>query len=212
MITRVAETVLPTESGHFRAFGHREQPGGQEHLTLVRGDLRGADARGVLTRVHSECLTGEAFTSLRCDCGPQLRAALAAVADEGVGVVVYLRGHEGRGIGLVDKLRAYSLQDHGVDTVDANLRLGLPADARDYGAAVGILHDLEVAAVRLLTNNPSKVDALRDGGIQVREQVPLRTEVTPINVVYLRTKMHRFGHSLAPLVPADGEGDADLGT
>lgn len=203
MITRVVETVLPTHVGEFRAFGHREVPSGQEHLTLVRGDLRDAREDGVLTRIHSECLTGDAFASARCDCGPQLRAALAAVAHEGTGVVVYLRGHEGRGIGLVDKLRAYALQDGGADTVDANLMLGLPADVRDYGSAVGILHDLGVAAVRLLTNNPDKVDALRDGGIAVREQVPLLTTVTTTNVVYLSTKMRRLGHSLGPMLAAE---------
>lgn len=203
MIVRAVETVLPTEVGVFRALGYREEPGGQEHLALVRGDLRGLERQDVLTRVHSECLTGDAFASGRCDCGPQLRAALAAVAGERAGVVVYLRGHEGRGIGLVDKLRAYSLQDLGADTVDANLRLGLPADARDYRPAVDILHDLGVSAVRLLTNNPDKVEALRDGGIDVREQVPLFTQVTPTNVTYLRTKLHRLGHSLGPLLAAD---------
>ena len=202
VISRVIETVLPTDFGVFRALGHRDERSGQEHLTLVRGDLRGTAAKGVLTRVHSECLTGDAFTSGRCDCGPQLRAALAAVADEGAGVVVYLRGHEGRGIGLVDKLRAYALQDRGADTVDANLMLGLPADARDYGAAVEILHDLGVRAVRLMTNNPDKVEALRNSGIEVREQIPLLTAVTPNNVAYLRTKTQRLGHTLGPLVEA----------
>ena len=200
MIRRVAQTVLPTEHGDFRALGHRDEATGQEHLTLVRGDPRHHAGRGVLTRVHSECLTGDAFGSTRCDCGPQLRAALARVADEGTGIVVYLRGHEGRGIGLADKLRAYALQDGGADTVDANLRLGLPADARDYGAAVEILRDLGVGGVRLLTNNPDKVEALRAGGIDVRRQVPLLTGVTPHNVVYLHTKMDRFGHSLGPLL------------
>lgn len=207
MIIRAAETVLPTDVGEFLALGYREEPSGQEHLALVRGDLCDLVGRAVLTRVHSECLTGDAFASGRCDCGPQLRAALAAVAEEGVGVVVYLRGHEGRGIGLVDKLRAYTLQDLGVDTVDANLRLGLPADARDYRAAVDILHDLGIGGVRLLTNNPDKVEALRDGGIDVGEQIPLLTRVTPTNVTYLRTKLHRLGHSLGPLLAADHDVD-----
>lgn len=202
MIARAVETVLPTDFGEFRALGYRDGPAGQEHLALVRGDLRDVVGREVLTRVHSECLTGDAFTSGRCDCGPQLRAALASVAEEGSGVVVYLRGHEGRGIGLVDKLRAYALQDRGADTVDANLRLGLPADARDYRAAVDILRDLGITAVRLLTNNPDKVDALRGGGIEVREQVPLFAGVTPSNLTYLHTKMRRFGHSLGPLLSA----------
>lgn len=203
MIIRAAETVLPTDVGEFRALGYRDQPTGQEHLALVRGDVGDLMGSDVLTRVHSECLTGDALASGRCDCGPQLRAALAAVAEEGAGVIVYLRGHEGRGIGLVDKLRAYSLQDLGVDTVDANLRLGLPADARDYRPAVGILHDLGIGTIRLLTNNPAKVDALREGGIDVREQVPLFAGVTPTNLTYLRTKMRRLGHTLDPLLSGD---------
>lgn len=202
MITRVVETVLPTDLGEFRAYGYREQRSGQEHLALVRGDLQDHEGAGVLTRIHSECLSGDVFGSRRCDCGPQLHVSLVAMADEGAGLVVYLLGQEGRGIGLVDKLRAYSLQDRGADTVDANLMLGLPADARHYGAAVGILHDLGVRAVRLLTNNPDKVRALRDGGVAVREQVPLLTTITPTNAFYLRTKMRRFGHVLGPLVNA----------
>jgi 3,4-dihydroxy 2-butanone 4-phosphate synthase/GTP cyclohydrolase II len=200
-VRRVVETVLPTDVGAFRALGHRDEATGQEHLTLVRGDVgAGVD---VLVRLHSECLTGDAFSSARCDCGPQLRASLERIAAAGAGVVVYLRGHEGRGIGLVDKLRAYALQDLGADTVDANLRLGLPADARDYGAGAAILADLEVRSVRLLTNNPDKVRALTDAGIDVREQVPLLTRVTQHNVVYLRTKQERFGHTL-PDVLAPG--------
>jgi 3,4-dihydroxy 2-butanone 4-phosphate synthase/GTP cyclohydrolase II len=203
VITRVVETVLPTELGTFRAFGYRDAGTGQEHLALVHGDLHDALRDGVLTRVHSECLTGDAFASARCDCGPQLRAALTAVTQEGAGVVVYLRGHEGRGIGLVEKLRAYSLQDRGFDTVDANLALGLPADARDYRPAVSILRDLGADAVRLLTNNPDKVAALRDGGIDVRQQMPLLTPVTAHNVGYLATKMVRFGHCLGAALTAD---------
>jgi 3,4-dihydroxy 2-butanone 4-phosphate synthase/GTP cyclohydrolase II len=203
MITRVVGTVLPTEAGAVQALGYRDGTTGHEHLALVRGELGQAGRDGVLARVHSECLTGDALGSARCDCGPQLRASLSAVAQEGVGVVVYLRGHEGRGIGLLDKLRAYALQDLGADTVDANLRLGLPSDARAYGAAVGILRDLGVGEVRLLTNNPDKVDALRAGGIVVREQVPLLTAVTPANAFYLRTKMERFGHALAPILTSE---------
>jgi len=194
MIVRIVEASLPTEAGRFRALGYRDPATDQEHVALVRGDLRGAAS--ALVRIHSECLTGDAFASARCDCGPQLRAALHAVVAEGSGAVVYLRGHEGRGIGLVDKLRAYALQDQGADTVDANLMLGLPPDARDYSAAVAILRDLGVDAVRLLTNNPSKVDALLAGGIDVVEQLPLVTAVTPSNVVYLRTKAERMGHTL----------------
>lgn len=200
-VRRVVETALPTDLGPFRALGHRDDATGQEHLTLVRGDV--AARPGVLVRLHSECLTGDAFGSARCDCGPQLRAAMEQVAAEGAGVVVYLRGHEGRGIGLVDKLRAYALQDLGADTVDANLRLGLPSDARDYGAGAAVLADLGVCSVRLLTNNPDKVRALVAAGIDVCEQVPLLTGVTEHNVVYLRTKQERFGHTL-PDVLAPG--------
>ena len=200
MTSRGVEAWIPTDFGRFRAYGYREERSGLEHLALVRGELRDATAAGVLTRIHSECLSGDVFGSSRCDCGPQLRAALAAIAREGTGLVVYLRGHEGRGIGLVDKLRAYSLQDRGIDTVDANLMLGLPADARDYGVAVDILRDLGVASVRLLTNNPDKVAALRKGGVVVGEQVPLLTKVTSANAFYLTTKMRRFGHTLGPLV------------
>jgi 3,4-dihydroxy 2-butanone 4-phosphate synthase/GTP cyclohydrolase II len=179
MITRVVGTVLPTEAGAFRALGYRDGTTGHEHLALVCGELEQTGPDGVLAGVHSECLTGDALGSARCDCGPQLRASLSAVAREGAGVVVYLRGHEG-GIGVLDKLRTYELQDLGAD-VDADLRLGLPPDARAYGAAVGILRDLGVGEVRLMTNNPDKVDALRAGGIVVREQVPLLTAVTQAN-------------------------------
>jgi 3,4-dihydroxy 2-butanone 4-phosphate synthase/GTP cyclohydrolase II len=181
MITRVVGTVLPTEAGAFRALGYRDGTTGHEHLALVCGELEQTGPDGVLAGVHSECLTGDALGSARCDCGPQLRASLSAVAREGAGVVVYLRGHEGLGIGLLDTLRTYELQDRGADTVDANLRLGPPSDARAYGAAVGILRDLGVGEVRLMTNNPDKVDALRAGGIVVREQVPLLTAVTQAN-------------------------------
>jgi 3,4-dihydroxy 2-butanone 4-phosphate synthase/GTP cyclohydrolase II len=203
-VRRVAETVLPTDAGDFRAFGYRDRATGQEHLALVRGDVAGGT--DVLVRVHSECLTGDAFWSARCDCGPQLRASLERISDAGVGVVVYLRGHEGRGIGLLDKLRAYALQDLGADTVEANLRLGLPADARDFGAGAAILVDLGVRSVRLLTNSPDKVRALTDAGIDVREQVPLLVGVTAHNIVYLRTKQERFGHLLPLRLVPDDEG------
>lgn len=198
MITREVETVLPTAVGEFRVLGYRDHFGAQDHVALVRGELDDVGRGGVLTRIHSECLTGDAFSSLRCDCGPQLRAALRLVASEGTGTVVYLRGHEGRGIGLVQKLRAYALQDKGADTVDANLELGLPIDARDYSAAVLILRDLGIDAVRLLTNNPDKIEAVRAGGIQVREQLPLHVGVTSANLAYVRTKMRRLGHSPGP--------------
>lgn len=193
-VHRVAATYLPTRHGPFLAVGYRGEFDGCEHLALVRGDLTGAEA---LVRVHSECLTGEVFGSVRCDCGPQLDAALAAVAAEDCGAVVYLRGHEGRGIGLLAKLRAYELQDAGADTVDANLALGLPADARDYRVGADILRDLRVSAIRLLSNNPTKHLALEQNGIVVSQRVPLITEVSaPQCVRYLATKRDRMGHDL----------------
>ena len=168
-----------------------------------------ADPAGAIARVHSECLTGEALHSLKCECGPQLDAALEIVQREG-GVVVYLRGHEGRGIGLINKLRAYSLQEEGLDTVDANLALGLPADAREYAAAAGILTDLGISKVRLLTNNTDKVAKLRDLGLDVVEQVPLIVGVGPNNHQYLETKRDRMGHIIgaAELAAALGKDDA----
>ncbi|MEJ3749474.1 bifunctional 3,4-dihydroxy-2-butanone-4-phosphate synthase/GTP cyclohydrolase II [Actinomycetes bacterium KLBMP 9797] len=190
---RVVETRIPTRHGAFRAVGYRSF-GDIEHVALVYGEL--GDGHDVLVRVHSECLTGDVFGSLRCDCGPQLDAALARVAAEGRGVVLYLRGHEGRGIGLLHKLRAYHLQDLGRDTVDANLELGLPADARDYGAGVQILSDLGVRTMRLLTNNPAKLAALSGYGLRVAGQEPLAVSPHPENVRYLRTKRDRMGHLL----------------
>ena len=164
-VERVAETRLPTSHGDFTAFGYRITVDGSEHVALVYGDRVVGDGEPVLTRVHSECLTGDVFGSERCDCGPQLNEAMDLIVEEGSGVVIYLRGHEGRGIGLVAKLQAYQLQDGGRDTVDANLDLGLPADARHYGAATQILRDLGVASVRLLTNNPDKTTSLEAYGI-----------------------------------------------
>ncbi len=204
---RVAETSLPTDHGDFRAYGYRVSIDGSEHLALVHGDLAAAQERGeaVLTRVHSECLTGDTFGSHRCDCGPQLREAMGRIVAEGCGVVVYLRGHEGRGIGLVSKLQAYALQDSGRDTVDANLDLGLPADARHYGTATQILRDLGVQSVRLLTNNPDKTSSLEDYGVPVKERVPLTPHPNDHNLTYLRTKRDRMGHDL-PHLPTDGEG------
>jgi 3,4-dihydroxy 2-butanone 4-phosphate synthase/GTP cyclohydrolase II len=193
-VQRVAEARLPTEWGMFTAYGYRSTVDGAEQIALVAGDL--GDGRDVLVRVHSECLTGDVFGSLRCDCGPQLQAALHRVAREGRGVVLYLRGHEGRGIGLLPKLQAYQLQDQGVDTVDANLLLGLPADARDYGTGAQILYDLGVRTMRLLTNNPDKRAGLEGYGLEITGRVPLPVRPHPENVRYLRTKRDRMGHLL----------------
>jgi 3,4-dihydroxy 2-butanone 4-phosphate synthase/GTP cyclohydrolase II len=204
LVERVAETELPTRHGEFTAYGYRSTIDESEHLALVYGDLSLGDAdEPVLTRVHSECLTGDVFGSQRCDCGPQLDEALERVVAAGRGVVVYLRGHEGRGIGLVAKLEAYALQDSGRDTVDANLDLGLPADARHYGAASQVLRDLGVTRVRLLTNNPDKAEALADFGVTIDARVPLNPHPNPHNLRYLRTKRDRMGHQL-PDLPGDG--------
>ncbi|MFF5706421.1 bifunctional 3,4-dihydroxy-2-butanone-4-phosphate synthase/GTP cyclohydrolase II [Streptomyces sp. NPDC012794] len=193
-VRREAEVSLPTAVGEFTAYGYRSTADGVEHVALVHGEV--GDGEGVLVRMHSECLTGDIFQSQRCDCGPQLQAAMARIQAEGRGVVVYLRGHEGRGIGLLSKLRAYELQELGRDTLDANLELGLPADARDYGAGAQILADLGVRSVRLLTNNPDKSAALVRHGIAVsgRESMPI--EAGEHNLRYLRTKRDRMGHDL----------------
>jgi 3,4-dihydroxy 2-butanone 4-phosphate synthase/GTP cyclohydrolase II len=196
-VERVAQARLPTSYGLFQVYGYRSHADGAEQIALVYGDL--GDGQDVLVRVHSECLTGDVFGSLRCDCGPQLQAALRRVAEEGRGVVLYVRGHEGRGIGLLDKLRAYQLQDEGADTVDANLRLGLPADARDYGTGAQILHHLGVRTMRLLTNNPAKRAGLEGYGLEVVGRVPLPSRPHPENVRYLRTKRDRMGHLLDEL-------------
>ncbi|WP_305786655.1 bifunctional 3,4-dihydroxy-2-butanone-4-phosphate synthase/GTP cyclohydrolase II [Symbioplanes lichenis] len=192
LVERVVETRLPTDHGEFTAVGYRSITDGGEHVALVHGDL--TDGEDVLVRVHSECLTGDVFSSVRCDCGPQLEAALERVAAAGRGVVLYMRGHEGRGIGLLHKLQAYQLQDRGLDTVDANLELGLPADARDYGIGAQILYDLGIRSMRLLTNNPAKRAGLEGYGLTVtgREALPVRLH--PENVRYLRTKRDRMGH------------------
>jgi 3,4-dihydroxy 2-butanone 4-phosphate synthase / GTP cyclohydrolase II len=194
-----AEANVPTSHGTFRFLAYKDRITGTDHVAVVSGDLAG-DAP--LVRVHSECLTGEAFGSLKCECGPQLDAALDAIEQDG-GVVVYMRGHEGRGIGLINKLRAYSLQERGLDTVDANLALGLPADARDYAAAAGILADLGIDKVRLLTNNTDKVHQLRELGLDIVEQVPLLVGVGPNNHQYLETKRDRMGHIIAEQDLAD---------
>jgi 3,4-dihydroxy 2-butanone 4-phosphate synthase / GTP cyclohydrolase II len=197
-VHRVAEARLPTRHAVFTAMGYASDLDEEEHVALVLGDL--GDGRDVLVRVHSECLTGDVFGSLRCDCGPQLDASLAAVAAEGRGVILYMRGHEGRGIGLLHKLQAYQLQDRGADTVDANLRLGLPADARDYGTGAQILVELGVRTMRLLTNNPAKRAALEAYGLQILGRVPLPVHQTRDNTSYLLTKRDRMGHDLPGLV------------
>jgi 3,4-dihydroxy 2-butanone 4-phosphate synthase/GTP cyclohydrolase II len=202
LVDRVAETRLPTRHGDFTAYGYQITVDDSEHVALVYGDISGSagpEGEPVLTRVHSECLTGDVFGSSRCDCGPQLDEALERIVTEGRGVVIYLRGHEGRGIGLVAKLQAYQLQDGGRDTVDANLDLGLPADARHYGAATQILKDLDVHKVRLLTNNPDKVTNLEEYGIAVSERVPLTPHPNDHNLAYLLTKRDRMGHHLPDL-------------
>ncbi len=202
-VRAVAEARIPTRHGEFRALGYTSVLDGTDHVALVRGEI--GDGWGVLVRVHSECLTGDVLGSLRCDCGPQLDAALAAVAAEGRGVVLYVRGHEGRGIGLLHKLQAYQLQDRGADTVDANLELGLPADARDYGTGAQILVDLGIRTMRLLTNNPTKRAGLEGYGLEIVDRVPLPVSATPENLRYLRTKRDRMGHDLPSLAAYDEE-------
>ncbi|GAB3397621.1 bifunctional 3,4-dihydroxy-2-butanone-4-phosphate synthase/GTP cyclohydrolase II [Schumannella luteola] len=195
-VTFEVETTVPTEHGTFRVRAYRDRSTGADHVAWISDGPDGvAPADGTLVRVHSECLTGEAFGSLKCECGPQLDAALETIRDQG-GVVIYLRGHEGRGIGLINKLRAYRLQEDGLDTLDANLRLGLPADARDYGAATAILDDLGVERVRLLSNNPEKARQLRERGIEIDELVPLVVGVGEFNEGYLDAKRDRMGHAL----------------
>ncbi|WP_106350079.1 bifunctional 3,4-dihydroxy-2-butanone-4-phosphate synthase/GTP cyclohydrolase II [Antricoccus suffuscus] len=193
-VSRIAAARIPTKYGDFSAVGYDTEFDDVEHVALVRGDI--GNGEDVLVRVHSECLTGDVFGSLRCDCGPQLDASLAAVATEGRGVVLYVRGHEGRGIGLLHKLQAYQLQDQGSDTVDANLELGLPADARDYGTGAQILVDLGVKSMRLLTNNPDKRAGLEGYGLTITGRVPLPLSVNAENFRYLATKRDRMGHVL----------------
>ena len=195
-LSRQAQTRIPNAYGQWQAFGYRHEIDGTEYMALVLGDVHG---ESVLTRLHSECLTGDVFGSLRCDCGAQLDAAMAAIAAEGRGVVLYLRGHEGRGVGLLSKLQAYELQDAGADTVDANTELGLPVDAREYSAGAQMLADLGVRSVRLLTNNPAKVTGLTGCGVDITARVPLASAVTPFNLRYLITKRDRLGHEIHDL-------------
>ncbi|RYY42333.1 MAG: GTP cyclohydrolase II, partial [Actinomycetales bacterium] len=197
-VRRSGRSTLPTEVGTFDAIAYHAPGDGIEHLALVMGDVAAGDAP--LVRLHSECITGDLAGSLRCDCGPQFRSALSAIAEAGAGVLIYLRGHEGRGIGLGHKLRAYELQQHeGLDTIDANVSLGLPVDSRDYRVACEILDDLGVGRVRLMTNNPDKVGALIDHGITVAEQIPHESSPTAYNRSYLTTKRDRMGHTLQRL-------------
>lgn len=203
-VVKVADARIPTEFGTFRAVGYQSPYDDAEHVALVMGDISEENGEDVLVRVHSECLTGDVFGSLRCDCGPQLNAAMEMVGREGRGVVLYMRGHEGRGIGLMHKLQAYQLQDGGADTVDANLELGLPADARDYGLGAQILVDLGVQSMRLLTNNPAKRVGLDGYGLEIVERVPMPVRANAENLRYLRTKRDRMGHVL------DGLDDIDV--
>ncbi|MDH4170852.1 MAG: bifunctional 3,4-dihydroxy-2-butanone-4-phosphate synthase/GTP cyclohydrolase II [Acidimicrobiia bacterium] len=201
LVERFASARIPTRYGDFEAVAYRSMLDGEEHVAYVLGDLEGAD--DVLVRVHSECLTGDLLGSLRCDCGSQLDAALERIGEEGRGVIVYLRGHEGRGIGIGHKLRAYELQDEGADTVDANLAQGLPVDSREYGVGAQILSDLGVTTMRLMTNNPAKYGGIEGYALEITGRVPLRTAPNPENLRYLETKRNRMGHLLG------GEADED---
>ena len=203
LVRRVSEARIPTQYGDFTAHVFESLIDGTEHLAFVRGEVSGKER--VLVRVHSECLTGDVFGSLRCDCGVQLDRALERVAREGEGVVVYLRGHEGRGIGLGHKLRAYSLQDQGRDTVEANIELGFPVDSREYGIGSQILVDLGVTTMRLMTNNPAKYGGIEGYGLEIVERVPMQTEPNRENIAYLRAKQEKLGHLL------DLDPDEELG-
>jgi 3,4-dihydroxy 2-butanone 4-phosphate synthase / GTP cyclohydrolase II len=190
----ISSASLPTEFGDFVANAYRSKIDNSEHLALVAGEI--GDGEDVLVRVHSECETGDIFGSLRCDCGPQLQAALKAIGEAGRGILVYMHGHEGRGIGLGNKLKAYELQDQGLDTIDANLAQGLPVDSRDYGTGAQILFDLGVRSMKLLTNNPAKRAGLVGFGLEIVERIPLQITPNKHNKSYLATKQDRMGHSL----------------
>ena len=194
LIRRIAEARIPTPWGDFTSYVYESVLDGEQHVAMVRGAVQGES--DVLVRVHSECLTGDVFHSLRCDCGIQLDAAMAAIDAEGLGVLVYLRGHEGRGIGLGHKIRAYSLQEQGHDTVDANVELGLPVDSREYGIGAQILNDLGITTMKLMTNNPAKYGGLEGFGLEITGRVSLDSKPNPENIEYLRTKRERMGHLL----------------
>jgi 3,4-dihydroxy 2-butanone 4-phosphate synthase/GTP cyclohydrolase II len=209
LVERQAQAKLPTPLGDFTAVGFASFDG-FHHFALVRGDI--GDGERVLTRMHSECLTGDVFHSLRCDCGTQLNSALDQIASEGRGVLVYIRGHEGRGIGLLHKLKAYALQETGRDTVEANMELGFAPDPREYGVGAQILVDLGVRSIRLLTNNPSKRAGLEGYGLTIIERVPLQTRATEHNIAYLRAKRDKLGHDLQIDEPAAAGGESGVGT
>jgi 3,4-dihydroxy 2-butanone 4-phosphate synthase/GTP cyclohydrolase II len=202
LVLKVAEATIPTEHGEFRSFAYESLVDGRVHVALVLGEV--GDGQRILVRVHSECLTGDVFGSLRCDCGTQLTSAIDQIGREGRGVVLYIRGHEGRAIGLAHKLRAYQLQEAGRDTVEANVELGFPPDPRDYGIGAQILVDLGVRSMRLLTNNPAKRAGLEGYGLSIVERVPLETRPTAQNVDYLRAKREKLGHLLGNLETQDG--------
>ena len=197
LVELVSSARIPSKLGEFTGYVFRSLLDDEEHFALVAGDVAGDEP--VLTRVHSECLTGDVFGSGRCDCGPQLEFAMQKVAEEGRGVIIYLRGHEGRGIGLGHKLRAYTLQEQGFDTVDANIELGLPVDSREYGIGAQILVELGVKRLRLMTNNPAKYGGLDGFGLDIVERIPIELAPTPDNIAYLRTKRERLGHLLVRL-------------
>jgi 3,4-dihydroxy 2-butanone 4-phosphate synthase/GTP cyclohydrolase II len=197
LVRLVSEARIPAAGGEFRAYVYESVLDGEQHLALVMGEVAGHE--DVLVRVHSECLTGDVFGSLRCDCGPQLRASLDRIEEEGRGVLIYLRGHEGRGIGLGHKIRAYQLQEEGHDTVDANLQQGLPVDSREYGIGAQMLVDLGVTTMRVMTNNPAKYGGLEGFGLDITERIPLQLTPNPENIAYLRTKRERMGHILPGL-------------
>jgi 3,4-dihydroxy 2-butanone 4-phosphate synthase/GTP cyclohydrolase II len=200
LVRRIAEARIPTRWGDFTCYAYESLLDGEQHVAMVKGAVAGE--RDILVRVHSECLTGDVFGSHRCDCGVQLDSAMQLMAAEGRGALVYLRGHEGRGIGIGHKIRAYALQEQGRDTVDANLELGLPADSREYGIGAQILVDLGITTMRIITNNPAKYGGLEGFGLQITERVPSVVAANPENIAYLRTKRDRMGHLV------EGLGDA----